>query len=182
MNEKLKINNKLFSSGGVMGRLHYFINSLILSFFAMAVLIPLYYLTNPNSLTSFTENTSTILFVIPFLYLSIINMNKRIRDIRGSTHFEIIVNTALYLACSVPPISIIFSIFLLFKEGEITGNGKSPFMSFFYAYQEYNKAKNGMHDESPDAPAVAAKDTKKNESLSENEIQSIRDKFKNDAA
>ncbi len=182
MNEKLKINNKLFSSGGVMGRLHYFINAVILTTIAFAVLTPLYYFTNPYSLSSFIESTSTIIIAMPLAYLSIINMNKRIRDIRGSTHFEFLVNTALYLACSFPPISIFFSFYLLFKEGEITGNGKSPFMTFFYAYQEYHKAKNGSYDESPETPVTSAKNTSHTETLSENEIQSIRDKFKKDAA
>ena len=119
----LSINSNLLQRGGIVGRMDYFKNMMIL--FAATMVI--YAITFREAIKSetleiaFLGGMLVLLFAIT--YLGLINSYKRLRDLRGTTHNELPFQVGLTILMAIPYLSIIPLGILLFAEGAVTGHG-----------------------------------------------------------
>lgn len=125
-NSQLSVSSELFNSGGVLGRLDYFLNLLKLSGFTILACIPIVI-----GSVMFGESGQTIGTVVaaigglPIFLAYYFTMFKRLRDIRGTTDKQVAYQTTLVISMLIPVISLIPTLALLFMPGKIT-SGKGP--------------------------------------------------------
>ena len=118
----LNENPNLFKRGGVIGRMGYLKNMVIL--FAVVAGIFLFvgnYISNTGT-TGTGMSVLAMFCLLGVTYLSYINSFKRLRDLRGTTHQEIPFQVALAVLMTIPYVSLIPVAVLLFAEGAVTGN------------------------------------------------------------
>ena len=119
-NEKLHLNNKLISSGGVIGRLDFFFVMIKVIALVLLGLTPLIF---DNVIDSVTGRAVLLLMVLPIWYITFINIFKRVRDIRGTTKDELVFKIGAVLIYCTPFLNTLFLLFLLFAKGKVTGQG-----------------------------------------------------------
>ncbi len=123
---ELEVSNELFKSGGVIGRLDFFMAHLKLTGFTLLACTPIII-----GVALFGEKgklIGTIMAAIgglPVFMAYYYTMFKRLRDIRGSTEKQVAYQTALVISMIIPVISLIPTIALFFMPGKIT-SGKGP--------------------------------------------------------
>jgi uncharacterized membrane protein YhaH (DUF805 family) len=122
----LEVSNKLFKSGGVMGRLDFFFAHLKLTGFTLLACTPILI-----GVALFGEKGKLIGTVmaavagLPVFVAYYYTMFKRLRDIRGSTEKQVGYQTALVISMLIPVISLVPTLALFFMPGKIT-SGKGP--------------------------------------------------------
>ncbi|WPU67079.1 hypothetical protein [Peredibacter starrii] len=119
----LNINKNLFRRGGILGRMDYFKNMMILFAATMVIYIVSFREVITNEALEAAFFVTMLVLLIGISYLSLINSFKRLRDLRGKTHNEIPFQIGLAVLMAIPYLSIIPLGILLFAEGAVTGHG-----------------------------------------------------------
>jgi uncharacterized membrane protein YhaH (DUF805 family) len=125
-NSQLLVSSELFKSGGVIGRLDYFLNLLKLSGFTLLACVPIVI-----GAVMYGESGKTIGTVVaaigglPVFVAYYFTMFKRLRDIRGTTDKQVAYQTTLVISMLIPVISLIPTLALFFMPGKIT-SGRGP--------------------------------------------------------
>ena len=114
-----KNNFNLFTTEGVLGRLHY-LGFRVLT--GLVLLLPLNLLADDITNAQDPGVPLSLLFLGLFgtlIYTSICLVTKRVRDIYGEEYKT--KNAVMWnVACFIPFANIVVSLLLLFKKGEIT--------------------------------------------------------------
>ena len=122
----LSVSTELFKSGGVIGRLDYFLNLIKLTGFTILACLPILVGT-----VMYGESGKTIGTVVaaigglPIFVAYYYTMFKRLRDIRGTTDKQVAYQTTLVISMMIPVISLIPSLVLFFMPGKMT-SGRGP--------------------------------------------------------
>ena len=122
----LEINDGLFKSGGVIGRLDYFFANIKLTGFTLLACAPI--VIGAIMFGDKGKLIGTVMAAIggfPIFVAYYYNMFKRLRDIRGSTENQVRYQTALVISMIIPVVSLISTLILFFMPGKIT-SGKGP--------------------------------------------------------
>ncbi|WP_408096062.1 hypothetical protein ACJVC5_13550 [Peredibacter sp. HCB2-198] len=119
----LQINNHLFRRGGVIGRLNYLKNMMIIFLLSFAILLALSYIPTENDFVFSALLGLSLVLSIGIYCVGLINSFKRLRDLRGTTYNETPYQVITAVLLTIPYVSIIPLGILLFAEGAVTGHG-----------------------------------------------------------
>lgn len=144
MEDELNLNTKLFALNGVIGRRDYIINSFIIAMISQLFTSPIFFgrmhsLDFSSSFFMQLTDSQKIILIISMLIttpLAFSNMTRRLSDIwNKKADFQIYGIVVIFFLLSLPImfssfkstwmfylISSVFSLFLMIKKGEITGN------------------------------------------------------------
>lgn len=117
----LKINRNFFSFGGVVGRLRFIFNLLLSLFLLFGFGFSWVICLIQHFRLLGTVNLIILLTLLAFYYS---NFFKRMRDVRGTLEYDLLLRIIVFLFLSIPSSNIVIMVALSVLPGKITRKSK----------------------------------------------------------